>query len=111
VKIGDGAREGWSREQLRAAGWAPILDEVVGELQRAGFRLRSDQAAQVWAPGWLVCVRTEKSIQMLWPAQYEALLSRLRAEVEKRGPGQLEAAFALGGPEAVRGVLAAWGIL
>ena len=110
MKLGDLIREGWSRERLAAEGWVPIGEYPRREFVRAGFRLRSHEA-EVYAPGWLVAVRTVHRVQTINAREYAQVLARLRDEVERRNPEELEVAYRLGGPEAVRGVLAAWEIL
>lgn len=103
-------RDGWSPERLRAEGWVPIDDYPHREFLRAGFRCRSHEAT-VYAPGWLIAVRTAHFVQTINAREYAQVLTKLRDEVERRSPEELEVAYRLGGPEAVRGVLATWEVL
>lgn len=110
MKFGDMVRDGWSREKLVTEGWFPISAYLRHEFVGAGFRLRSYEAS-VYAPKWLLSVRTAQYVQTINAREYAQVLARLREEVERRGPEELEVTYRLGGPEAVRGVLAAWEVL
>ena len=56
-------------------------------------------------------MRTAHFVQTINTREYAQVLAKLHDEVERRSPEELEVAWRLGGPKAVRGVLKEWGLL